>query len=263
METFKALILGIIQGLTEFLPVSSSGHLEIGKEILGIDLGDPEKNFMFTVVVHFATVCSIILVYFKELTKLSRGLFEFRWNESTQYIGKLVLSSLPVVVLGIMFDEYIERLFEGRLILVGSMLIVTAILLSITFYTKSKNKEISFLDAYIIGIAQAVAVLPGISRSGATIATGLMLQNDREKTARFSFLMLLIPVLGKIALDLISGKITDSNTEIMPLLAGFTGAFITGFLACKLMIRIVKNSKLIYFAVYCFVIGVLAIILNI
>lgn len=259
MSWLEAFILGLLQGLTEFLPVSSSGHIELGKAILGVEIKD---NLTFTVVVHAATVLSTIVVFRKEIGNLIAKSFAFKWNIETQYIAKILLSSVPVVVAGLFFEEHVEQLFNGRLVLVGSMLLVTASLLALTYYAKSHDKEISYKDAFVIGIAQMLAVMPGISRSGATISTALLLKNKRSEAAKFSFLMVLIPILGKTFLDIISGDMTKEGTEVMPLIIGFLAAFISGLIACKLMIAIVKNSKLIYFAFYCIVVGAITIILG-
>jgi len=259
MNWLEALFLGIIQGLTEFLPVSSSGHIELGKALLGVSL---DNNLTFTIVVHAATVCSTLFVFRKDINNLVLQSLALKWNKETQYIAKILLSTIPVVLAGLFFEEQIEQFFTGKLVLVGCMLIVTAILLSFTFYAKSKNKEISFIDAFIIGIAQMFAVMPGISRSGATISTALLLKNKREEAARFSFLMVLIPILGKVFLDILSGDLTNEDTNFLPLMVGFIGAFLSGLFACKIMITIVKKSKLIYFALYCLIIGGIAIILG-
>ncbi len=248
MDWIEALILGIIQGLTEFLPVSSSGHLEISKALLGVEI---KNNLTFDIVVHAATVCSTIIVFRKDLIVLLSGFFKVKWNSETQYIAKIFLSAIPVIFVGLFMETQVENLFSGTLIFVAAMLFITALLLALTYFAKPKNKSISFRDAFVIGIAQACAVLPGISRSGATIATALMLKNKREDAARFSFLMVLLPILGKTGMDLFSGKLISETTNVFPLLVGFVSAFIVGLIACKLMIRIVKNSKLIYFAVYC------------
>lgn len=257
MTWIEALILGLVQGLTEFLPVSSSGHLEIGKVILGTEI---KEDMTFTVVVHGATVCSTIVVFYKEIADIFRGLFLFKWNDSTIYVIKLVISCLPVLILAILFEEKIETFFTGNLLLVGSMLLITAIMLGFTYFSKPKEKKISFTHSIIIGIAQAIAVIPGISRSGATISTGLLLGNKREEVAKFSFLMVLIPIIGKNVLDLFGGSIIDDTLKLLPLVVGFFAAFFSGWLACKWMINIVKQSKLIYFAAYCFLVGIIAII---
>ncbi len=257
MNWFEALILGLLQGLTEFLPVSSSGHLELGKVLLGIDA---EHSLMFTVVVHGATVLSTIVVFYKDILKLISGLFAFKWNEETRYIFKIFFSMIPVAIVGVFFKDEVESFFTGNTAFVGAMLLVTASLLAFTYFKKSNTRKITFIDSLIIGVAQAFAVLPGISRSGSTIATGLLLGNKRENVARFSFLMVLIPIIGANLKDLASGEMT-SNQSIgaVPLLVGFLTAFISGLLACKWMIGIVKKGKLIYFAIYCLIIGLLAI----
>lgn len=258
MDWLEALILGIVQGLTEFLPVSSSGHLELGKAILGVNA---EKSLVFTVVVHGATVLSTIVVFFRDIVKLFRGLLAFRLNEETIYVGKLLFSMIPVIILGFFFKEEIEGFFTGNVLFVGSMLLVTSALLLSTYIIKKNEKKISFLDSLIIGIAQALAVLPGISRSGATISTGLLLGNKKANIARFSFLMVLIPILGANFKDFMDGGMSAENgIGVVPLMVGFLAAFISGLLACKWMIGIVKKGKLVYFAVYCFLVGSIAII---
>lgn len=257
MNEFQALLLGILQGLTEFLPVSSSGHLEIGNALLGVKT---TNNLLFTVVVHVATVLSTIIVFRKDIFILIKDLFEFQWNDSTIYIAKLLFSALPVLPLGIFFKEEIEQLFTGNLILVGSMLVFTSLLLGLAHFTKKTEGKITFLKAILIGVSQAIAVIPGISRSGSTIATGLLLHSKKEDIARFSFLMVLIPILGAAFLDIVSGEITSNETiGIGPLIIGFIAAFISGLLACSWMIKIVKRGKLIYFAIYCLVLGLIAI----
>lgn len=259
MSYIDALILGLIQGLTEFLPVSSSGHLEIGKVLLGVSM---KENITFTIVVHGATVCSTIVVFYKEIGNLFKGLFDFKWNESTAYIMKLLVSCIPVLLVALFFEKKVEELFTGNIILVGIMLLFTALLLGFTYFAKPKNNRITLTHSFIIGISQAIAVIPGISRSGATISSGLLLGDNREEVARFSFLMVLIPIIGKNLLDLFSGTLTKDPSQIMPLIIGFISAFISGWIACKLMINIVKRSKLIYFAAYCFLVGILALILS-
>jgi len=258
MNWIEAIILGLIQGLTEFLPVSSSGHLELGKAILGVEA---EKSLIFTVVVHGATVLSTIVVFHKDIINLFKGLFAFKWNEETHYILKIFVSMIPVGIVAVFFAEEIESFFTGNILLVGSMLLITAGLLSFTYFFKSKDKKISILDAFIIGIAQALAVLPGISRSGSTISTGLILGNKRNLVAKFSFLMVLIPIIGANAKDLLSGEMSsNSNVSPLALVIGFLAAFISGLLACRWMIKIVQKGKLIYFAIYCFLVGATAII---
>ncbi len=253
MNWIEALILGIIQGLTEFLPVSSSGHLEIGKVILGVNA---EKSLIFTVVVHGATVLSTIVIFRKDILKLLQGLFAFKWNEETQYIAKIAISMIPVLILGFTFADELQSLFTGNMALVGSMLMVTALLLTFSYYAKQREKEISYMDSFVIGIAQALAVLPGVSRSGATISTGLLLKNKKDGIARFSFLMVLVPIIGANLKDMMDGNLSsNSDVSVTALIVGFIAAFISGLLACNWMIGIVKKGKLIYFALYCFVVG--------
>lgn len=258
MNWFEALLLGLVQGLTEFLPVSSSGHLELGKVILGVDA---EKSLIFTVVVHGATVLSTIIIFYKDIRELFKGLFLFKWDDNNKYIVKLIISMIPVIILGLFFKEEIEKFFTGNLMFVGSMLIVTSLLLALTYLPKSNLRKISFVDSFIIGIAQALAVLPGISRSGATISTGLLLGNKKVVMAKFSFLMVLVPILGANLKDIFSGEMaSQTSVGAVPLIVGFFTAFISGLLACKWMIGIVKKGNLIYFSIYCFIIGILAII---
>ncbi|HDR68659.1 MAG TPA: undecaprenyl-diphosphate phosphatase [Bacteroidaceae bacterium] len=262
MTWFEALILGTVQGLTEFLPVSSSGHLEIGKALLNVEI---KENLSFTVLVHFATVLSTITVFFREIMDLLNGLFRFMWNEPTKYVTKLFVSMIPVLLVGLFLAEEVESLFSGKLVLVGISLMVTAALLTFAFFMKSGlKKRIPFSDAFIMGIAQAIAVIPGISRSGATISTGLLLKNDREEVARFSFLMVLLPILGAALLDIMSwSEKPGAGTVPFPsLITGFLAAYISGFIACRWMITLVKKGKLIWFAVYCAIIGATAIILS-
>jgi len=259
MSWLEALILGIVQGLTEFLPVSSSGHLQIGQALFGME---GEENLMFAVVVHAATVCSTLLVLWQEVAKLFKGLFRFQWNDETQYITKIVISMIPVALVGMLFKKQIEALFGSGLLIVGICLLATAALLAFAYYAKPRQKEkLSFRDAVIVGLAQACAVLPGLSRSGSTIATGLLLGNKKETIAKFSFLMVLIPVMGEALLDLLKGNFSETSTGIptLSLIVGFIAAFVAGSLACKWMISIVKKGKLIYFAIYCVVVGMLAL----
>ena len=262
MEWFEALVLGIIQGLTEFLPVSSSGHLQIFNALLGVE---GEENLTFAVAVHAATVCSTIVVLRKEIGELLTGLFRFQWNEQTQYVAKIVVSMIPVAIVGFCFKDYVEELFGAGLTIVGFSLLLTACLLAFAYYAKPRPKtSISFRDAFIIGIAQACAVLPGLSRSGSTIATGILLGNNKEKVAKFSFLMVLVPILGEAFLDLMKGGFSQAESGIssLSLIVGFIAAFISGFIACKWMINLVKNGKLIWFAVYCLIVGLLVIFLG-
>lgn len=262
MNWFEALFLGIIQGLTEFLPVSSSGHLALTGTLFGLS---GEKNLAFAVVVHAATVLSMICVLWNEITGLIKGLFSFKWNAETQMICKILLSMVPVLIVGLFFKKYVEILFGSSLALIGIMLWLTASLLLFSSYFKPKEKsDLSFKDVCLIGVAQACAVMPGLSRSGSTIATGLMLGNKKETIAKFSFLMVIIPVLGEALLDIKKGHFSMESLGISPwvLLIGFFAAFITGLLACRLMIHLVKNSKLVYFAYYCFALGLFAVIFS-
>ncbi len=260
MTEFQAFLLGFLQGLTEFLPVSSSGHLELGNHLLHTIHCD---NLSFALTVHAATVLSTLFVFRKDITILFAGMTRFRLNGETQYILKLLFSAVPVGIIGIFFRKEVEGAFNGNLLLVGACLLLTALLLALSHFLKpSGDKKITFLHAFIMGIAQAFAVLPGISRSGSTIATGLLLGNDRKEAARFSFLMVLLPVLGAFFLDIFTGDFsTEPQTGILPLLTGFITAFFTGILACNWMIKIVSHGKLIYFSLYCLVIGLAAIVL--
>lgn len=258
MNIFEAIVLGLLQGFTEFLPVSSSGHLEIGKALFELDKG---KNFYFTVAVHGATVMSTIVVFRKELLQLIRGIFQFRMNEETIYVMKILVSMIPIAIVGFLFREEVEGLFSGNMLFIGLMLIVTSLLLTAGHFSAGRERSIGYLDALIIGIAQAIAVIPGISRSGATISTGMMLGNRKAELARFSFLMVLIPILGANLTELFSA--TDkANVSISPviLIAGSLAAFISGYAACRWMISIVRKSKMIWFAAYCFVVGLLTIL---
>lgn len=256
MDLLQALILGVLQGLTEFLPVSSSGHLELGKALLGIA---PSEDVSFTVAVHGATVLSTIVVFRRDIWELLRELFAFRWNDATQYIAMLAVSMIPIGILGLFFKEEVESLFDNNILLVGCMLLVTGSLLAFTSIAPKSGGPLTFGKAFAIGLAQAVAVLPGISRSGSTIATGLLLGVDKSKVARFSFLMVLVPILGANLVDVASGEMAESTVGAGPLLVGFVAAFVSGTFACKWMIGIVTRGKLVYFAVYCFAVGTIAI----
>ena len=259
MNLIEAIILGIIQGLTEFLPVSSSGHLEIGKVLLGVNA---EDSLSFTVAVHGATVLSTLVVFRKDIATLILGLLKFKWNEETQFIAKIFVSMIPVLIVGFFLKDYVEGLFTGNLVFVGLMLLVTASLLMISSVIKPKaQKPVGFFDSLVIGFAQAVAVIPGISRAGATISTGLILGNRKDEVARFSFLMVIIPILGANLLDVVKGDFSaSSGVGTGAIIAGFVAAFIAGFIACKWMINIVKKGKLYWFALYCAIIGIFAII---
>lgn len=255
MTWLEALVLGLIQGLTEFLPVSSSGHLQIFSELFGLQ---GEENLTFAVAVHAATVCSTIVVLRKEIWDLLQGFFRFAWNEETIYIAKIVLSMIPVAIVGVFFKDQVEALFGSGLLVVGVSLLLTACLLAFAYYARPRAKtKISFRDAFVIGIAQACAVLPGLSRSGSTIATGILLGNNKEKVAKFSFLMVLVPILGEAFLDLMKGDFSqgESGISMLSLTVGFIAAFVSGFLACSWMLNLVKKGKLIWFAVYCLVVG--------
>jgi undecaprenyl-diphosphatase len=258
MNVIDAIILGIIQGLTEFLPVSSSGHLEITKFILG-DNALPQDSMLMTVVLHGATALSTIVVFRKDILELLRGIFQFKWNEESQFALKIIISMVPAAFIGVFFNEEIGQLFNKNLVLVGAMLLVTGILLLLADRAKQTSKDVSFKSAVIIGISQAIAILPGISRSGATISTAVLLGIDREKAARFSFLMVVPLILGKMSKDLLSGELAMSDS-MMPLAIGFIAAFITGLFACTWMITLVKKSKLSWFAIYCFIVGTAALI---
>ena len=259
MDTLQAILLGIVQGITEFLPVSSSGHLQIAKELLGVQL---EENLTFDVTLHAATVLSTIVVLWSEIRRLLQGLFSRRFNEEQAYILKLILSMIPIGLVGFLLKDRLDALLNAPYILlvVGAMLLLTAVLLTFAYYAKPRSKqEISYRDAFIIGLAQAAATMPGLSRSGTTIATGLLLGNRKDEMAQFSFLMVLPPILGNALLDLMKGDFGGS-VETLPLVAGFLSSFLVGCAACKFMIEIVKRGKLIYFAIYCAVIGAITLI---
>ncbi len=252
-EFFDAIILGIIQGLTEFLPVSSSGHIELAQAILGYDAGDKEEQL--SVVLHAATALSTIVIFRKDIMEILKGLFKFENNEEFQFSLKILLSMIPAAFVGLVFDDIIEGFFDANILLVGAMLLVTAVLLFLADKAKDTNKKVGYQHALIIGIAQMVAILPGISRSGATISTSVLLGIDRSRAARFSFLMVVPLILGKMAKDLMDQGFSFSTDMIV----GFIAAFLTGMVACLWMIALVKQSKLTYFAIYCFVVGLLAI----
>ena len=259
MNLFEAIILGLIQGLTEFLPVSSSGHLELGKYLFGID---HEANFYFSIAVHGATVLSTIIVLRKEILDLIKGIFAFKLNEETKYVIKLIISMIPVGITGFFMSEIAEEYFKGNMTSLGIQFIITAILLLMTLVIKPRERSITFLDSFIIGIAQAFSVLPAISRSGATIATGMMLGNRKSEIAKFSFLMVLVPIIGANFLELRSGNFSKEGTSFLVIAAGFLTAFISGYLSCKRMITLVKNGNMTWFAVYCVLIGVFSLLLG-
>jgi undecaprenyl-diphosphatase len=259
MNWFEALVLGLIQGLTEFLPVSSSGHLELGKYLFGIN---PETNFYFTVAVHGATVLSTVIVLWKEIDVLIKGFFKIRLNDETKYIFKIIVSMIPVGIAGLFMQNIIDSYFKGNMISLGIEFLITAMFLMVPGFIKSRERPISYLDAFIIGIAQAFAVLPAISRSGATIATGLILGNKKDEIAKFSFLMVLVPVIGANLVEMQSPNFTAEGTSLGIIIIGFVAAFISGYIACKWMISLVRQGKLIWFAVYCIAVGIISILLG-
>ena len=257
MDTLQAILLGVVQGITEFLPVSSSGHLQIAKELLGVEL---ENNITFDVTLHAATVLSTIVVLWQELWRLVKGCFSRRFTEEQAYVLKVILSMIPAGVVGVLFADQIEAFFSS-LWFVGLMLLLTAALLSFAYYAKPRQKsEISYRDAFIIGMAQAAATMPGLSRSGSTIATGLLLGNEKSSVAHFSFIMVIPVILGKMLLDILSGEMAAIAVPTEALVSGFLAAFISGALACKFMIEIVKRGKLIWFALYCAIVGLICLI---
>lgn len=266
MSWWEALVLGIIQGLTEFLPVSSSGHLEIGQALFGTA---GEENLTFAVVVHTATVLATIVILWREIAQLFKGTFyTLEWNAEKDYVAKIFVSMIPVFVIGMFFKDEVEAFFGNGLLLVGICLIITACLLYLSEWLSKRiarkgkeGHEVTYRDAFVIGLAQACAVLPGLSRSGTTIATGLMCGVKKESVAQFSFLMVLIPILGEAFLDLLKllqGELTV-GIGFVPMLVGFVAAFVTGCLACKFMLQIVRKQKLVYFAIYCVCAGLFAI----
>ncbi len=270
MNWFDALILGIVQGLAEYLPISSSGHLEIFRDILGLDLSGADA-LEFDVVLHVATVLSTLVVLWNEFVPLCKSFFTFARDDKFYYVCKILLSCIPVAIVGLCFKDVVESFFGGTLLTVGICLLVTAALLSFAYYFRNpareareheKGHEITWLDAFIIGCAQAVAVLPGLSRSGTTIATGLLLGDKRDRIAQFSFFMVVIPILGEALLgikDIMSGEALGESVGALPLIIGFVSAFVVGCLACKWMLSIVRKGKLIWFAAYCLAVGLLCI----
>lgn len=273
LNWFQAFILGIIQGLTEYLPVSSSGHLTIASNLFGID--DGSKILTLNIAVHIATVLSTVVILWKEIVWIFSDLFKWKWNEGSKYVVNILISMIPIGIVGLLFKDKVEEVFGSGLLVVGICLMITATLLAFSYWAKPRQREnISPLHAFIIGIAQAVAVLPGLSRSGSTIATGLILGNKKERLAQFSFLMVIPPILGEALLDakkLISGETATAVADAaqsgattigtIPLIIGFLAAFIVGCIACKWMINIVKKGKLIWFAVYCAIVGLATIII--
>lgn len=263
MDWLEALILGLIQGLTEYLPVSSSGHLAIGSALFGV-VG--EENLAFTIVVHVATVFSTLFILWKEIAWIFKGLFKFEMNAETKYVINILISMIPIGIVGVFFKDEVEVIFGSGLFVVGCCLLLTATLLTFSYYYKPKNKpEITRTDAFIIGLAQACAVLPGLSRSGSTIATGLLLGDDKAKLAQFSFLMVIPPILGEALLDgvkLMQGEAIAGDIPAVSLIVGFLAAFVSGCIACKWMINIVKRGKLIYFGIYCAIAGIVTLLLS-
>lgn len=262
MTIIESIILGAVQGLTEFLPVSSSGHLQIAKALLGVEI---EENLAFDTTLHAATVLSTIVILWPEVKRLVVGLFSRHFNDEQAYVLKIVLSMIPIGVVGFTLKDYIDQMLSSPYILsiVGAMLLLTAALLSFAYYARPRQKEtISYRDAFIIGLSQAVAAMPGLSRSGTTIATGLLLGNKKEAMAHFSFLMVLAPILGEMFLNIVKGEVVFSSIGVVEMVAGFVAAFVVGCLACRFMIDIVKRGKLIWFAVYCAAAGVVSIVSN-
>ncbi len=261
MNCFEALVLGLVQGLTEYLPVSSSGHLAIGAQLFDINGAD---NLSFTILVHVATVLSTLVILWKEIDWILKGLFKFQMNDETKYALNIVVSMIPVGIVGVFFKDKVEDIFSSSLLIVGIMLLCTALLLTFSYYAKPRQREnISLWHALLIGVGQAFAVLPGLSRSGTTIATGLLLGNKKEKMAQFSFLMVIPPILGEALLDVLKGLKGEEpfgGIDTMPMIVGFLAAFLSGCVACKWMINLVKKGKLIYFAIYCALAGVLTIL---
>ena len=263
MNAWQAFVLGLIQGLTEFLPVSSSGHLAIGREILGVEASG---DLVFEVVVHAATVLATIVVFRKEIWKLLVGLFHLRHDE-TDYVCKILVSMIPVLLVGLLLKDQVEALFSSLLV-VGCALLVTALLLYLSDRVSRRGSlrgpqacnGISYLQATIIGIGQAFAVIPGLSRSGTTISMGLLCGARRESVAQFSFLMVLIPILGEAFLDLVGGDVAASAIGTLPLVVGFLSAFAAGLFACKAMVALVKKAQLKWFALYCALVGALVIL---
>ena len=263
MNTLEALVLGLVQGFTEYLPVSSSGHLTIGAALFGINGAD---NLTFTIMVHVATVLSTLVILWREIDWILKGLFTFQMNDETKYALNILVSMIPVGIVGVFFKDKVEAVFGSGLLIVGIMLLVTALLLTFSYYAKPRQREnISLWHAFLIGVGQALAVLPGLSRSGTTIATGLLLGNKKEKMAQFSFLMVIPPILGEALLDLLKGLKGEEalgGIDTWPMVVGFVAAFVSGCIACKWMINVVKRGKLIYFGIYCAIAGVLTIIFS-
>lgn len=262
------MLLGLVQGLTEFLPVSSSGHLTIGRELLGVE---ESGDLVFEVAVHTATVLATIIVFRKQIWQLLCGLFKFKYNDETDYILKICLSMIPVFIVGVFFKDYVEDLFSS-IAVVGVALLVTALLLFLSDRASARKKDeqepetrngVSWLQAFVVGIGQALAVIPGLSRSGTTISCGLLSGMKRENVAQFSFLMVLIPILGEAFLDVVGGDMASSSVSAPALVVGFLAAFVSGLFACKVMIALVKKAKLKWFALYCALVGLAVIVYTI
>lgn len=271
MDWLQSLVLGIIQGLSEYLPISSSGHIEIGRELLGLDLPKDEA-LEFSVALHVATVLSTVVVLWREFLPLLTSFFGFKRDANTTYVFKILVSCIPVMIVGLCFKDFVEGFFGGSLTVVGICLLATAALLSFAYFFRTRpvdlgrparRRDITFLDAFVIGIAQAIAVLPGLSRSGSTIATGIMLGNKSEEVAKFSFFMVILPILGEALLDvkdMAAGESAGTSVGLVPLIVGFVSAFVVGCIACKWMLNIVKRGKLVWFAVYCAIVGLCCIV---
>ncbi len=262
MSALETLILGIVQGLTEFLPVSSSGHLELVKAIFGSDYED-QQGLLVTVTLHAATAFSTIFVFRNDIAMILSDLLHFKKGESLNFTLKIILSMIPAVIIGLFFEDFIASLFVGKIALVGVMLMITAFLLFLADQVNENNKELNYSNTFLIGVIQAIAILPGISRSGATIALAVLLKIDRNKAARFSFLMVIPLILGSMAKSVMDGDLSQDSTALLPLLIGFVSAFITGVFACRWMVALVKKSQLKYFSFYCFAVGALAILFSV
>ena len=262
MSALETLILGIIQGLTEFLPVSSSGHLELVKAIFGSDY-EQQQGLLVTITLHAATAFSTIFVFRKDIVMILSDLLRFKRGESLNFSLKIILSMIPAVIIGLFFEDFIASLFVGKIALVAGMLMITALLLFLADRVNENNKELNYSNTFYIGVIQAIAILPGISRSGATIALAVLLKIDRNKAARFSFLMVIPLILGSMAKSVMDGDLSLDSTALLPLLVGFVSAFITGVFACRWMVTLVKKSQLKYFSFYCFAVGVLAILFSV
>ena len=262
MSALETLILGIVQGLTEFLPVSSSGHLEFVKAIFGSDY-EQQQGLLVTITLHAATAFSTIFVFRKDIVMILSDLLRFKRGESLNFSLKIILSMIPAVIIGLFFEDFIASLFVGKIPLVAVMLMITALLLFLADRVNENNKELNYSNTFYIGVIQAIAILPGISRSGATIALAVLLKIDRNKAARFSFLMVIPLILGSMAKSVMDGDLSQDSTALLPLLVGFVSAFITGVFACRWMVTLVKKSQLKYFSFYCFTVGALAILFSV